>query len=149
MHLKWVGVLILTMAITRVVSGQSLSHSDTNYLELLAVRLALASLLAGRSNIHVRIMSDNTTTISYINSMGGCKAVECNSLTKHIWDWARERKLWFSVAHIPGSSNVEADRLSRNPNLNLEWMLSRPILQRILSLFGRPDIDLFASRLNA
>ena len=54
-----------------------------------------------------------------------------------------------SAAHIPGSSNVEADRLSRNPNLNLEWMLSRPIFQRIVSLFGRPDIDLFASRLNA
>ena len=55
-------------------------------------------------------MSDNTTTISYINSMGGCKAIECNSLTKHIWDWARERKIWLSEAHIPGSSNVEADR---------------------------------------
>lgn len=54
-----------------------------------------------------------------------------------------------SAAHIPGSSKVDADRLSRNSNLNLEWMLSRPIFQRIVSLFGRPDIDLFASRLNA
>lgn len=62
--------------------SESLRH--INYLELLAVRLALASLLDNRSNIHVRIMSDNTTTISYINSMGGCKAMECNSLTKHI-----------------------------------------------------------------
>ena len=87
-------------------------------------------------------MSDN-------NSMGGCKAIECNSLTKHIWDWARQRKIWLSAAHIPGSSNVEADQLYRNPNLNHEWLLSRPIFQRIVSLFGRPDIDLFASRLNA
>ena len=63
-------------------------------------------------------MSDNNTTISYINSMGGCKAIECNSLTKHIWDWARERNIWLSAAHIPGSSNVDADRLSRNSNLN-------------------------------
>lgn len=44
MHLKQAGVLKLTMATTRVVPGQSLSHSDTNYLELLAVKLALASL---------------------------------------------------------------------------------------------------------
>ena len=28
-------------------------------------------------------------------------------------------------------------------------MLSRPIFQRIVSFFGRPDIDLFASRLHA
>ena len=94
-------------------------------------------------------MSDNTTTVSYINSMGGCKSIERNSLTKHIWDWARERNIWLSAAHIPGSSNVDADQLSRNLNLNLEWMLLRPIFQRIVSLFGKPDIDLFASRLNA
>ena len=54
-----------------------------------------------------------------------------------------------SAAHIPGSSNVDADQLSRNLNLNLEWMLSKPIFQRIVSLFGKPDIDLFASRLDA
>ena len=94
-------------------------------------------------------MSDNTTTVSYINSMGGCKSRECNSITKDIWDWARERNIWLSAAHIPGSSNVDADQLSRNLNLNLEWMLSKPIFQRIVSLFGKPDIDLFASRLNA
>ena len=127
--------------------SESLRH--INCLELLAVKLALASLFDNRSNIHVRVMSDNTTTVSYINSMGGCKSRECNSITKDIWDWARERNIWLSAAHIPGSSNVDADQLSRNLNLNLEWMLSKPIFQRIVSLFGKPDIDLFASRLNA
>ena len=28
-------------------------------------------------------------------------------------------------------------------------MLSAPIVERIVSLFGKPDMDLFASRLNA
>ena len=127
--------------------SESLRH--INYLKLLAVKLALASLFDNRSYIHVRVMSDNTTTVSYINSMGGCKSRECNSITKDIWGWARERNIWLSAAHIPGSSNVDADQLSRNLNLNLEWMLSKPIFQRIVSLFGKPDIDLFASRLNA
>ena len=54
--------------------SESLRH--INYLELLAVTPALTSLLDNGSNIHVRIMSDDTTTISYINSMGGCKAME-------------------------------------------------------------------------
>ena len=65
MHLNLVEVLKLTMAITRVVSGQSRSHSNTNYLELSAVKLALESLCDNRSNIQVRFMSDNTTTVSY------------------------------------------------------------------------------------
>ena len=45
--------------------------------------------------------------------------------------------------------NVDADQLSQNLNLNLEWMLSASVFESIVSLFGKPDIDLFASRLNA
>ena len=129
--------------------SKSESSKHINYLELLAVKLAMCSLLDGRSNIHVRVMSDNTTAVSYINAMGGCRSLECNSLTKEIWDWAIDRNIWLSAAHIPGSSNVNADQLSRNLNLNLEWMLSAPIFESIVSSFGKPDIDLFASRLNA
>ena len=34
-------------------------------------------------------------------------------------------------------------------NLDLEWMLSASIFSGIVALFGKPDIDLFASRLDA
>lgn len=89
------------------------------------------------------------TAVSYIYCLEGCKSLECNSLSKDIWEWARERNIWLSAAHIPRSSNVDAGKLSRNLYLNLEWMLSLPIFQRIVSLFGKPDVDLSASRLNA
>ena len=54
-----------------------------NYLELLTVKLVMSSLLSGRNHIHVRVMTDNTTVVSYqyINCMGGCRSLECNSLT--------------------------------------------------------------------
>ncbi len=43
-----------------------------NILELLAVKLSLMSLLADQTGSHVRIMSDNNTTVvCYINDMGG------------------------------------------------------------------------------
>ena len=83
--------------------SKSESSKHINYLELLAVKLAMFSLLDGRSNIHVRVMSDNTTAVSYINAMAGCRSLECNSLTKEIWDWAIDRNIWLSAAHIPGS----------------------------------------------
>ena len=58
------------------------------------------------------------------------------------------RNIWLSAAHIPGSSNVDADQLSRDLKLDLEWMLSAHVFKRTIALFGQPDIDLFASRLN-
>ena len=94
-------------------------------------------------------MSDNNTAVSYINSMWSCRSLECNSIAKDTWDWAIDKDIWLSAAHIPGSSNIDADQLSRNLNLDLEWMLSAPIFQRIVALFVKPYIDLFVSRLNA
>lgn len=95
-------------------------------------------------------MPDNTTAVSYINSLGGCKSLKCNSLTKYIWEWARVRNILLSAAHIPGSTNADADQSSRNLNFNLEWMLSVSIFQRIVvALFGKPNFDLYASSLNA
>ena len=45
--------------------------------------------------------------------------------------------------------NIEADELSRGLNLNedLEWALDMDIFQEIVCRFGKPDIDLFASRI--
>ena len=128
---------------TSAIWSKSESSRHINYLELLAVKLALSSLLHAKNNIHVRVVSDNNTAV------GGCRSLECNSIAKDIWDWAIDKDIWLSAAHIPGSSNIDADQLSRNLNLDLEWMLSAPIFQRIVALFGKPDIDLFASRLNA
>ena len=125
------------------------SNRHINYLELLAVKLALPSLFDDRSAIHIRVMSDNTTAVSYINAMGGCKSLECNSLAQEIWNWAIAKNIWLSAAHVPGSLNADADRLSRDLNLDLEWMISVQVFKKIVSLFGQPDIDLFASRLNA
>ena len=134
---------------TRGIWSKSESVRHINYQELLAIKLVLSSLLVDRRNIHGRVMSDNMTAVSSINSMGGCRSLDCNSLTKKIWDWAIDKNIWLSAAHIPGSNNVDADQSSRNLNLDLEWMLPASIFKRIVSLFGNPDIDLFASRLNA
>lgn len=82
------------------VYGQKMRH--INSLELLAVKFSLISLLHGSHSNHVRIMSDNTTAVSYINEMGGCKSPQCNDVTKEIWKWAMARNIWLSAAHIPG-----------------------------------------------
>ncbi len=81
--------------------------------------------------------------------MGGCKSLDCNARAQDIWEWAITRNIWLSAAHIPGASNANADALSRDLNLDLEWMLFRSVFDKIVALFGQPDIDPFASRLTA
>ena len=67
-----------------------------------------------------------------------------------IWNWYISRNIHLSISHVAGCLNVEADELSRGLNINedIEWALVMDIFQEIVCRFGKPDIDLFASRLN-
>ena len=50
-----------------------------------------------------------------------------------------------SAAHTPGVDIYEADQLSRNLNLNLEWSATDDVFSLVLKAFPfRPTIDLFA-----
>ena len=118
-----------------------------NYLELKGAFLVLQKLNTGTSNCHIRLFLDNTVAISYINNFGG-KTERLHLLSKQLWSWAISKNIWISAVHVPGSENFEADRLSRNINDDAEWMLKPQIFKRIESLFGKIQIDLFASKLN-
>ena len=53
-----------------------------NELELLAVCFGLKSFLFLLKGKHVCIKSDNSTTVCYLNAMGGNKSPLCNKLAK-------------------------------------------------------------------
>ena len=59
-----------------------------------------------------------------------------------------DKGIWLSAAHLPGSQNVQADRASRIFNDQTEWKLDKDIFHRITSQLIKPEVDLFASRLN-
>ena len=62
--------------------------------------------------------------------------------------WCKERDIWLSACFIAGKDNVKADALSREFNSNLEWSLNDHIFAYLCTVYGQPDIVLFASRLN-
>ena len=68
--------------------------------------------------------------------------------TYRIWNFCTENKLWVSAAHIPGKNNIEADQQSRILQDATEWKLHPELFQKIVDKFGKPDIDLFASRIS-
>ena len=120
-----------------------------NCLELLAIKFAIKSFLPLHKDIrHLRIMSDNTTAISYINKQGGSHSMSLNNIAVEIWSLCSEFDTHLSAAHIPGKHNVLADVASREFHDAAEWMLSPLVFNNIVEKWGVPDIDLFASRLN-
>ena len=118
-----------------------------NYLELLAAWFGIQSYEKTLSDSHIQVLTDNTTAVAYINNQGGTKQ-KCNEVARKIWCWCYENKNWVSAAHLPGSLNVTADRESRTKHDNMEWKLDEQLFQKICEEVGKPEVDLFASRLN-
>ena len=101
------------------------------------------------TNTHVKILSDNITTVHAINKMGTSHSNNCNEVANEIWDLAISKDIWSSATHLPGKYNVEADEESRKKDTQLEWKLSEQWFIKLCSALSvKPEIDLFANRLN-
>ena len=124
------------------------SELHINELEILAALFALKSFCSSMTNSHVNIYIDNTTAVVYVNAMGGTQSLSCNKVARNIWTWCMVQNLWVSAISLPGKENVDADRESRTFNDNTEWALNDNIFDYIIALYGKPSIDLFASRIN-
>ena len=75
------------------------ANEHINYLELLATFSGLKTFAQTKSNIHIRLMLDNTSAVSFVNNMR----------TSH-----SEKSHILSAAHNPGRDNLIADFESRH-----------------------------------
>jgi len=125
---------------------ESEASRPSNQRELSTVRLSLehwADLLKDQS---VLVRSDNTTTIAYINRMGGRYAelhAEASAMLRAAWN----HKIELRAVHIPGLLNVTSDQLSRIKEVS-DWRLRKRAFERLQQHFGPHTIDRFASRAN-
>jgi hypothetical protein len=119
-----------------------------NCLELLAATLAIKSYFKGKENLHIHLMMDNTTALTYINKYGGTVSPELNRLTKELWLWCLERNITIQASHLPGTLNCTADEESRVMRDRSDWMLCPKVFNKINLRTGPLQVDLFASRLN-
>ena len=144
----WGAFNATTEQTTRGFWSQEESEWHINAKELKAAMLGLQSFCKNERDVHVQLRSDNVTTVAYIRNMGGIRSLLCDSLASELWNWCKVRGIWISATHIPGSSNDEADAESRAPQGDTEWALNDEVFRTILDVYGQPEIDLFASRIN-
>lgn len=118
-----------------------------NFLEILAVFLALKSFAANDSNCQILLRIDNTTAIAHLNKMGGVKFPNLNDITKEVWEWSIQREIWIFAEYVPSKKNI-ADKYSRLTNIDTEWEIAAFAHQKIVQRFGTPEVNLFATRNN-
>ena len=125
----------------------SQANQHINWKELKAAHLTLQSLCLGVTNKHVHLKLDNTTAVACIQRQGSTKE-KLMTLTQSIFAWALEREIHLSALHVPGVINESADWESRKKNKDCEWMLNGGVFSSLCKTFGKPSMDMFASRLN-
>ena len=123
-------------------------ETHINVRELKAIEIGVLSYTKNTQPQHIRVMSDNTTAIAYINKMGGICSLECDEIAKSIWLYCKGIGAHLSAAFIPGKENNIADKKSREFNEATEWQLNPKIFKHITKTYFLPNVDLFASRLN-
>lgn len=118
------------------------SRLHINCLEMLAVCQAFQIFLPDLRGHHVLVHLDCMTVVSYINCQGVLS-------TKHLLEWVQLNLHLLRAAHVPGRLNQVVDVLSRSNVPSEEWMLHLPMVQRILEIFGKAEVDLFVSKDNS
>ena len=122
---------------------------NTNTLEMLAVRNSLTAFRTQLAGLTVQLMSDSATVVSYLSKEGGTVYVSLYRLAREVLLIARELHIFLLVKHIPGDRNALADLFSRNDKVvHTEWTLVQSVVDTIFNIWDKPNVDLFATRLN-
>lgn len=119
-----------------------------NYLELLAAFIALKIFAKNLHNCQILLRLDNATAISYVNRMGGIQFPHLTNISKQIWQWCESQGLFVLASYIKSKDNSVADAESRRNHPDIEWEIANHAFELLTNNFGKPDIDLFASRIN-
>ena len=120
-----------------------MSQKHSNIRELMAVLLSIRAFRSHIENKTIQILSDNVTTVAYINHMGG-PMEELTDIAKLIWAEAVQYNITIVARHLSGKLNTLADGLSRAVDKH-EWMLARPLFLYLDEVWGPHTIDRFAS----
>ena len=116
-----------------------------NHREMLAAEYGLMafSKRLGWEGKSVRIRTDSTVALAYLNRMGG-RVPELSRIAERIHSFALERGMKVTAEWIPTEVNL-ADGESRIEGDFSEARLNPLAFQRIQERFGKLDLDLFAS----
>jgi hypothetical protein len=128
-------------------SGEEAANSS-NWREAMALQLGFFALRLHELPRHtvIRIRSDNTTAISYLNRGGG-RFCHLAQALEPVTRCALRRRFHLLPRHLPGVENKIADQESRRAPERHDWTIDLSTA-RLIHRVAQPTLDAFASRLN-
>jgi hypothetical protein len=120
------------------------SVKETTVLWIFLAKILPASV----HDVSILWRVDNTTALSYVRKEGGLKGRRLLLEAEKILLFLHSRRLRILPAFIPSEENLQADAASRF-QLVPDWHLDSNVVHQMVSLWGTPQIDLFASRQSA
>lgn len=129
---------------------RELRDAVSNETELYGVGAALHALarLAPLARRHVRVQTDSTAALYYVNKGAG-RSQPLSRLALPIWRKALRSQMLVSAEHLPGLNNSVADALSRRAPSADDWELRPRTFRDLCRRFRTPTVDAFAEPANA
>lgn len=100
-------------------------------------------------NLGLQGVLDSRMVVTFINHQGGVRSRPLHRLASHHLLWAQKNLCLLRAVHVPGSSNIGADILSRGGPPMGEWRVHPQTVNTIWCTFGHADVDLFATKENS
>ena len=120
-----------------------LSNESSNHREMMAVLLSMQAFARQLKNKSVQIVSDNISTVAYINFQGG-PSKDLSRIATAIWATAVDLNMTITAKFLAGSLNTHADFLSRILSHH-DWRLNPNLFHYLDNTWGPHDVDRFAS----
>ena len=125
--------------------NKNMSMKHSNIRELTAIFLGLKTFRKTLKGKNILVLSDNVTSVAYINLQGG-PCPELSGIATNIWALLVDIQADIVARHLSGSKNVVADSLSRMSSRH-EWSIHPNLYQYLDKLWGPHTCDRFASYL--
>ncbi|KAJ8972564.1 hypothetical protein NQ314_000124 [Rhamnusium bicolor] len=100
---------------------------------------------------HIKILESylESTIRRQWHALVGVKYRNLSNITFQFLNWCEQKRITLFASYIASKENNEADKASRQTSVETEYELNKQAYQKIIEVFGEPDIDLFATYLNA
>jgi len=131
------------------VGGQWTKEERKEHINVLELKTALLAIRTFTKNTNpksIHLLLDNQVALAYVTKMGRPNSQKLLDLTKEIWKYLMQRGITLTAEYIPSALNKEADFQLRNAKDWSDWKLNKQVFKDIISLWGTPMVDLFASR---
>ncbi|KAK6196318.1 hypothetical protein SNE40_001564 [Patella caerulea] len=137
----WGGVLGNSQA--RGLWTPAMSSEHSNVREMMAVLLSLRAFQKEIQNKVVQLLTDNISTVAYINCKGG-PSQKLTQVATWIWAECLKNNVTLVAKHLSGKLNFHADFLSRHIT-STDWKLHPALFRYIDKMWGPHTIDRCAS----